>query len=203
MPRKAGLSKGFAVAFAVLTVSAIAGMITMITVYKIEIGTMNVTVPPTIQTTTMAPPPVMRLPRNLIPESYKIFIQPHIYTRIVEVVNVTTPNQTLLFTGTSTVNLYCVQGTRRIYLHSRDLVVSDPSVTNRDTGESVGVATFTPFADEKDFLAIELEKNLIAGGNYSLFLAFQGNVSENLETLYLSKYTEIDLDSENETIAER
>ncbi|XP_037538583.1 alanyl (membrane) aminopeptidase a [Nematolebias whitei] len=203
MPRKVVLSKGFAVAFAVLTVSAIAGMITMLTVYKIEIGNMNVTRPPTVPSTTMAPPPVMRLPRNLIPESYKIFIQPHIYTRIVEVVNVTTPNQTLLFTGNSTVNLYCVQGTRRIYLHSRDLVVSSPIVTNRNTGETIGIATFTPFADEKDFLEIELEENLRAGGNYSLFLAFQGDISENLETLYLSKYTEVDRDSENETIAER
>lgn len=81
--------------------------------------------------------------------------------------------------------------------------MSDPSVTDRNTGETVGVATFTSFADEKDFLEIELEENLKAGGNYSLFLAFQGGVSENLETLYLSKYTETDRDSENETIAER
>lgn len=203
MPGKVVLSKAFAVAFAVLTASAIAGMITMITVYQIEISGMNVTRPPTVPTTTMAPRPVMRLPRNLIPERYKIFIQPHIYTRIVEVVNVTTPNQTLIFTGNSTVHLHCVQGTRRIYLHSRDLVVSDPRVTNRNTGEAVDIATFTSVADEKDFLEIELEESLRAGGNYSLFLAFQGDVSENLETLYLSKYTEIDRDSENETIAER
>lgn len=202
MPQKTGMSKGLAVVFGVLTVSAIAGMISMIIVFKVETAGMNMTARPIITTTTANPPVDMRLPRNLVPEHYDIQIQLHLYTRIVEEVNVTTPNQTLLFTGNSTVRFYCEQGTRHLYLHTGDQTLSDPRVTNADTGASIGVADMS-VDYESDFLAIELKESLETGGNYSLFLSFQGNISENLQTLYVSQYTETDLSAENETIAER
>uniref|UniRef100_A0A1A7XIV8 Aminopeptidase n=1 Tax=Iconisemion striatum TaxID=60296 RepID=A0A1A7XIV8_9TELE len=203
MPPKTGLSKVFAVAFIVLTTAAIAGMVAMLIVYKSQIAEMNPTPRPTIPSTTMAPPPVMRLPRNLLPESYNIFIQPQLYIKIIEEVNVTSPNQTLLFSGNSTVHFHCVERTNRIYLHSNDLQVSAPRLINKNTNELVKIDGYVHHEDESHFFELQLNEYLEAGRNYSLFLAFEGEMSENLETLYVSKYVESRPASENETIAER
>lgn len=132
----------------------------------------------------------MRLPKNLRPDSYEIFIQPHFYTRIIEQVNVTSPNQTLLFTGNSTVHFLCVQGTSTIYLHSKDLRVSSPVVKNTKTHEVIGISSMMNHNDETNFLEIQLKKQLDVETNYSLSLQFEGEISENLEALYLSSYTE-------------
>lgn len=189
MPKVSFISKALAATFVVLTVSVIAGLITMIVLYKTQISTMNPTPRPTLPSTTMGPPPVMRLPKNLVPEKYTIFLQPHFYTRIIEEVNVTSPNQTL-FTGNSTVEFHCAQGTSTIYLHSKDLMITDPAVMNKDTSEKIHVSSMKHHTDESNFLEIQLDDALEAGNNYSLFLAFSGEVSENLEALYLSTYVE-------------
>lgn len=186
---KSSKSKAFAVTFVVLTVSAIGSIITMILIYNKEISTMNPTPRPTYPSTTMGPPPVMRLPEHLVPERYKIFLHLHFYSRI-EVDNGTTPEQTMLFTGNSTVNFHCVQRTRSIYLHSRDLRVSKPVVKNRDSDEEIRVSNVTFHSDRSDFLQVRLNEALEAGMNYSLFLAFEGQLSDNLEGPYVSTYHE-------------
>ncbi|KAK2918250.1 hypothetical protein Q8A73_004996 [Channa argus] len=203
MAKVSHLSKAVAGTFVILTISVIAGLITMIVFYDQQYSQLNVTYPPTLPATTTGPPPVMRLPKNLIPEGYKIFIQPHFYTRIIEVVNVTSPNQTLLFTGNSTVYFHCFQRTSTIFLHSKDLVVSNPIVIDQNTNEKMRVMTMTNHQDESNFLEIGLKDALETGGNYSLFLDFAGEVSEYLEGLYLSSYTEGIPEYEGDSNAER
>ncbi|XP_041853579.1 alanyl (membrane) aminopeptidase a isoform X2 [Melanotaenia boesemani] len=203
MPQYAGMSKIIAGAFALLSASAITGLITMVIIYKIEIGPMKPTPRPTLASTTTSPPPVMRLPKNLKPDSYDIIIQPQLYSRIIEEVNVTTPNQTLLFTGNSTVHFHCVQGTSSIYLHSKDLTVSSPRVLDKATNEQISASQPVLHQDESNFLEIQLDESLKAGGNYSLFLAFEGAISDNLEGLYVSTYIEGSLAYEGDTNAER
>lgn len=190
MPKESIISKALASAFVVLTVSVIAGTVTMVILYKTQISEMNPTPRPTFPPTTTGPPPVMRLPKNLIPHSYKVFLKPHLYTRIIEEVNVTSPNQTFLFTGNSTVNFHCVQTTSTIYLHSNNLKVFDPVVINTDKDERIRVSDMMHHEDESDFLEVELNERLEEGGNYSLFLAFSGQMSEDLEGLYVSTYQE-------------
>ncbi|XP_070763184.1 alanyl (membrane) aminopeptidase-like b [Enoplosus armatus] len=191
MPKESSVSsKAIAAAFVFLTVSVIAGIVTMIILYKTEISTLNPTPRPTFPSTTTGPPPVMRLPKNLIPQSYKVFLQPHLYTRIIEEVNVTSPNQTMLFTGNSTVNFHCVQRTSSIYLNSRDLAVSNPVVMDQNTNEVLPVSGLKYHEDASDFLEIQLNYALEAGGNYSLFLAFKGEITERLDALYVSTYLE-------------
>ncbi|XP_051918184.1 alanyl (membrane) aminopeptidase-like b [Hippocampus zosterae] len=187
---KTSTSKAFAATFGILTASAIGGIVTMIILYETQIATMNPTPRPTLAATTMAPPPVMRLPTNLVPENYRIFLHLHLYSKIIEEVNVTTPNQTMLFTGNSTVHFYCVETTRSIYLHSRDLRVYDPLVKNENTKKKIEISNMKHHADESDFLEIQLADKLEAGMNYSLFLAFKGQISQNLQALYLSTYKE-------------
>ncbi|XP_044047927.1 alanyl (membrane) aminopeptidase a [Siniperca chuatsi] len=196
MPKESFTTKAFAVAFVVLTVSVIAGIVTMTIFYKIEISNMNATARPTFPSTTTGPPPVMRLPKNLIPYSYKVFLQPHLYTQIIEVVNVTSPNQTMLFTGNSTVNFHCVQRTSTIYLNSKYLTVSNPEVKDKNTNKMIDVSALNHHKDESDFLEIQLNSALEAGRNYSLFLAFKGEISENLDALYVSTYLEGDPSTE-------
>uniref|UniRef100_A0A3B3W018 Aminopeptidase n=1 Tax=Poecilia latipinna TaxID=48699 RepID=A0A3B3W018_9TELE len=203
MPQKSTLSKALAVAFAVLTVSAIGGMISMMIVFEIQTNNLTMTELPTVPSTTLAPPPVMRLPRSLIPERYEIFLHPQFYSRIVEEVNVTTPNQTLFFNGNSTVYFRCHQATKHIFLHSFELSVSPPEVIDRDNNKKLSVLSHQQHDDESDFLEIEMEENLKTDGNYSLFLSFEGEISEYLQALYVSKYTETDLDFVNDTIQER
>ncbi|MEQ2180919.1 hypothetical protein GOODEAATRI_006187 [Goodea atripinnis] len=203
MPKKSGISKGFAVAFVVLTVCAIAGMISMMVVYEIQTNGLNMTAPPIITTSTPPPPPVMRLPRSLIPESYDIILQPHLYTSIKEEVNVTTPNQTLTFTGNSTVHFQCHQDTTYIFLHSLGLNVFAPRVIDKDTGNPIKVRSVKHHEDVSHFLEINVDGRFKAGGNYSLFLAFEGEISEYLQALYVSKYTETNKEAVNETIEER
>ncbi|XP_008409971.1 alanyl (membrane) aminopeptidase-like b isoform X1 [Poecilia reticulata] len=203
MPRKSTLSKGLAVAFAILTVSAIGGMISMMIVFEIQSSNLTMTEFPTVPTTTLAPPPVMRLPRSLIPERYEILVHPQFYSRIVEEVNVTTPNQTLFFNGSSTVYFRCHQPTKHIFLHSFELSVLSLRVTDHDNNDRLRVLSHKQHDDESDFLEIELEENLKTDGNYSLSLSFEGEISEYLQAMYVSKYTETDLDFVNDTIQER
>lgn len=207
MPLKFGMSKAFAIAFGVMTASAIGGMFTMIILFKTETYNMTMTPPPTQPSTTLAPPPVMRLPRNLVPQNYDIFLWVHLYAKIIVEgngtnPNITTPNQTMLFTGNSTVHFHCVQKTMSIFLNSKDLSVHSPVVRNKDANKNVPVSGLKHHDDESDFLEVQLKEPLEAGGNYSLLLAFQGEVSESLEGLYVSRYTEGNLDYEDDPSAD-
>ncbi|XP_049580065.1 alanyl (membrane) aminopeptidase-like b [Syngnathus scovelli] len=200
---KTSTSKAFAAAFGILTVSAISSIVTMVIFYEIQIGPMNATERPTIPPTPMTPPPVMRLPTNLVPDNYKLFFHLELYSRIIEEVNVTTPNQTMRFTGEETIHFHCVERTRSIYLHSRDLNVYNPSVKNEMTKEKMEIIHIKNHINESDFLEIQLEENMMAGKNYSLYLAFQGEISQNLQALYLSTYDEEVPHFENNTNGER
>ena len=203
MSSKSGPSKALALAFAILTVAVIAGTITMAIFYVTELEELKPTPRPTLGTTTTGPPPVMRLPKNLLPERYSVNLQLFFRTRISEDVNGTGPEQSLRFSGNSTVRFRCTQGTGAIYLHAKGLVLGERlRVLNVDTGERVG-GNWTLHEDEREFLEIQLEENLVAGGNYSLFTEFEGTMSDNLEALYLSTYVEGNAGDEGDANAER
>ncbi|XP_029290005.1 alanyl (membrane) aminopeptidase-like b [Cottoperca gobio] len=203
MSKNSSVSKAFAAAFVVLTVSAITGLVIMIIVYNTEISSMNPTPRPTFPSTTAGPPPDMRLPKNLRPQSYKVLLWPRFYTKIIEEVNVTSPNQTLLFTGNSTVNFHCVQSTSSIYLNSMWLIVANPVVMNKDTNEKIGVSAVNDQQDNSIFLEVQLNSALEAGGNYSLSLDFSGEISEFLYAIYVSTYVEGVPAHEGDTNTER
>ncbi|KAJ4937512.1 hypothetical protein JOQ06_002147 [Pogonophryne albipinna] len=190
MSKNSSVSKAFAAAFVVLTASAIAGIVTMVILYKTQIATMNPTPRPTFPSTTTGLPPVTRLPKNLVPERYKVLLWPRFYSQILEEVNVTSPNQTALFTGNTTVYFHCVQGTSSIYLHSQNLDVYGPVVASTDTDEGIRVTRMENHQDQTNFLEIELDYALKTGGNYSLFLSFRGEVSDDLKGMYGSTYEE-------------
>uniref|UniRef100_A0A3B4ZL34 Aminopeptidase n=1 Tax=Stegastes partitus TaxID=144197 RepID=A0A3B4ZL34_9TELE len=193
MPSKSGMSKAFAVAFVVLTVSVIAGTVTMFILYEIQMHGVNATAQPTFPATTEPPPPVLRLGKSVVPVRYSLSLRVGLYTRIIQEVNVTSPNQTLSFSGNSTVHFRCAQRTNSIFLHGLDLLVSDPQVKHTDTGRTVGSSLKKP--DKKSrFLEVGLKDFMEVGEHYSLTLSFEGELSENLEALYVSQYREEDLE---------
>lgn len=187
MPKQPSLSKAADVLI-VLTVCAIAGIIA--TVLLVKYG------PSRLATTET--PPLMRLPRNLLPHSYRVILQPHLYTQVTEEENGTSVNQTLRFDGVSIVNFHCVEKTRTIYLHSRDLWITKPPVVmNQRRNVSMKVTQTVFHNDQSDFMEILLEEPLEEGEDYSLGLKFWGQMSETPAGLYVSTYEEGG-DEENE-----
>lgn len=204
MAKKSSKSKIVASVIALLTVVAIAAIVSMAILYNTEISTMDPTPRPTFLPATTGLPPVMRLPKDLVPHSYRVFLQPHLYTRIIESENVTSPNQTRLFTGNSTVNFHCVQQTTTIYLHSKDLtIIGDAVVTNTKDNVRIKAPQIIPHNDQSNFLEILLEKPLEAGENYTLFLAFEGEMSNVLTGMFMSFYEEDQPDSEGDENSKR
>ncbi|XP_041693355.1 aminopeptidase N [Coregonus clupeaformis] len=179
------ISKFLAIATVVFTVSSIGGIITMMIVYETERIKTGPTPPPTPNATTpypTGPPPNLRLPGNLIPEYYDIVLQPHLYTVITNATN-----QSLIFTGNSTVNFRCVENTKTIFLHSKQNV-TDVTVKNRDNEKTIKVHNTILYNNESNFLEIQLEDVLEEGGNYSLFTAFKGELLDDLAGFYMSSY---------------
>uniref|UniRef100_A0A8C6TIW3 Aminopeptidase n=1 Tax=Neogobius melanostomus TaxID=47308 RepID=A0A8C6TIW3_9GOBI len=190
MAKTSCMSKAFAAVFGILTILVTGTLVGMVVYYNMELQKLNPTPPPTVPSTTLAPPPEMRLRGDVLPESYKVFIQVYFYTRIIEEVNVTSPNQTLTYDGNVTVHLKCVKKTKTIFLHSRHQEVFNATVKNRDSNKYLGVEECIFHKDESDFLEIVLNEALEVGGNYSLFLNFSADINEYLDGLYLSTYQE-------------
>lgn len=199
MAKRSFRSKIVALVIVLLTVSAIVAIVTMVVLYNDEISTMNPTARPTFSPATTGPPPVMRLPKDLVPYSYRIYLHPHMYTEIIDVENVTSPNQTYLVTGNSTVHFHCVQTTATIYLHSKDLtMIGDAVVRNTKDNSRINAPQMIPHNDQSDFLEIPLEKPLEAGENYSVFLAFKTAIPNTMKGMCIVSYKTDQADSDSE-----
>ncbi|KAL0168063.1 hypothetical protein M9458_036285, partial [Cirrhinus mrigala] len=82
------------------------------------------------------------LPDNVIPESYKVFLQPYIYPAITN--NYT--NQSFAFTGNSTVRVKCMTDSKTVFLHVLDLNVT--TVEDKMSGNETYYDIFTKFEGE-------------------------------------------------------
>jgi len=67
--------------------------------------------------------------------------------------------------------------------------VYGPVVASTDTDEGIRVTRMKNHQDQTNFLEIELDYALKKGGNYSLFLAFRGELGY-LDGMYSSLYKE-------------
>lgn len=189
------ISKSLAIATVVLTLSALGGIIVMVTLYQMQIAKTRPVRPTSPAPTTPIPtglPPTLRLPDNLIPESYKVFLQPYLYTKL--------PNATeqdYFFEGNSTVRFKCMKDTWTIFLHALDLSIDKVIVTNSKTRENIGVERYT-LHNESNFFEILLKKQLVGNSEYyELFTKFKGELFDDLTGLYTSEYTE-NIDDEEE-----
>lgn len=191
MAKRSFTSKIVALVIVLLTLCAIVAIVTTVVIYNNKISAVHPTSLPTVLPTTTGPPPVMRLPKDLVPHSYRVYLQPHMYSRIIEVENVTSPNQTYLVTGNSTVHFHCVQETESIFLHSKHLtLLGDAVVRNTEDDSRTNTRQMIPHHDASNFLEIQLEKPLEAGKDYSLFLAFKTEIPNILQGMSIVTYKE-------------
>ncbi len=118
--------------------SSVCGLVLMGVMYKIEIDQYPpVSPPPPIKPTVIPTgrPPTLRLPDNVIPESYNVFIQPYLYPAITN--NYT--NQSFAFTGNSTVKVKCMRDSKSIFLHAQNLNVTTLEVRKSDSNEKLSL----------------------------------------------------------------
>ncbi|XP_067090600.1 alanyl (membrane) aminopeptidase-like b [Osmerus mordax] len=184
------LSKVLAIMTVVMTVSSVSGIVIMLIIYQKAYELNPPTRPPTPNATDPLPtglPPNMRLPKNLVPQRYDLHLQPLLYTQTTN-----TTNQTLAFKGSSNISFLCVERTGTIFLHSKDLSLTENTirVNNVDRGKVVPVSGVRQHMNDTNFLEIQLNGELTVGSNYSLFIEFEGELGDNLAGLYVSKYTE-------------
>uniref|UniRef100_A0A8C1GCY0 Aminopeptidase n=1 Tax=Cyprinus carpio TaxID=7962 RepID=A0A8C1GCY0_CYPCA len=188
MAEGTGMSKALAGGIGVLTVSSVCGLVLMTVMYKIQIDKFPPVSPPT-PTKPVIPtglPPTLRLPDYLIPESYKVFLQPYFYSAITN--NYT--NQSFIFTGNSTVRVKCMEHSKRIYLHVHDLNVTTVEVTKSDSNEKLVVSGYKIHQNESNFLEIQLKETMSGHGTYyDIFTKFEGELLDNLAGFYASWYT--------------
>uniref|UniRef100_A0A672SLM9 Aminopeptidase n=1 Tax=Sinocyclocheilus grahami TaxID=75366 RepID=A0A672SLM9_SINGR len=190
MAKGIGMSKALAVGVGVLTVSSVCGLVMMAVMYKIQIDRFPPVSPPTPTKPPVIPtglPPTLRLPDNLIPESYKVLIQPYLYAVIPN--NYT--NQSFAFTGHSTVRVKCMIVSKSIFLHAQDLNVTTVEVRKSDSNEKLSVSGYKIHQNETNFLEIQL-KDAMSGNEtyYDIFTKFEGELFDVLDGFYVSGYTE-------------
>uniref|UniRef100_A0A8C2KU46 Aminopeptidase n=1 Tax=Cyprinus carpio TaxID=7962 RepID=A0A8C2KU46_CYPCA len=188
MAEGTGMSKALAGGIGVLTVSSVCGLVLMTVMYKIQIDKFPPVSPPT-PTKPVIPtglPPTLRLPDYLIPESYKVFLQPYFYSAITN--NYT--NQSFVFTGNSTVRVKCMKLSKSICLHVHDLNVTTVEVTKSDSNEKLVVSGYKIHQNESNFLEIQLKETMSGHGTYyDIFTKFEGELLNNLAGFYASWYT--------------
>ncbi|XP_067276652.1 alanyl (membrane) aminopeptidase-like b [Pseudorasbora parva] len=199
MAKVAGISKAVAVAIGIITVSSVCGLVLMTVMFQLQIEENTPLVPPRPTKPPVIPtdlPPNLRLPDNLIPESYKVVLQPYLYSAITN--NYT--NQSFVFTGNSTVRLRCMKDSKTIFLHVHKLNVTNVEVRESDSNKKLSVKSYKIHHNESNFLEIQLEKDVIFtnGTYYDLFTNFEGELSEDLAGLYVSRYTEKSEDEDEE-----
>ncbi|KAG1944880.1 aminopeptidase N [Pimephales promelas] len=196
MAKATGISKAVAVGIGVITVSSVCGLVLMVVMFQLEIEGNPPLVPPTPTKPQVIPtdlPTNLRLFDYLIPESYNVVLQPYFYGAITN--NYT--NQSFFFTGNSTVKFKCMKDSKTIFLHVHNLNVTNVEVKS-DSNEILK-SSYTIHYNASNFLEIQLEGKLSGNGTYyHLFTNFEGELFENLNGLYVNRYTEKSKDEDEE-----
>ncbi|KAJ8960573.1 hypothetical protein NQ318_013862 [Aromia moschata] len=118
----------------------------------------------------------VRLPRAVLPQSYKLKLVPFLQ------------EGNFTFNGEVEILVNVTQATNNITLHSDDLFIDTVSVTdsNRDTVSIRDVRG----VKKKQFLIIDLDEDVHAGGQYYVFIKFKGVLNDLLQGFYRSSYEE-------------
>jgi len=122
----------------------------------------------------------MRLPKQIFPQHYKIFLTPFII------------QDNFTFEGHIEIDMKIMENNvSKIILHSQDLNVYENTVkvVNSETNQAFEVIGFG-FENATQFLTIHFSKNLPMDSTIKLSLAYLGNLGENLVGFYRSSYFE-------------
>lgn len=126
-----------------------------------------------------------RLPKTLIPDSYRVTLRPYL-----------TPNQQglYIFTGSSTVRFTCNETTNVIIIHSKKLnytLKGNHRVQLRALdGTPAPNIDKTELVERTEYLVVHLQGSLVKGHQYEMDSDFQGELADDLAGFYRSEYTE-------------
>ncbi|XP_052616234.1 aminopeptidase N [Peromyscus californicus insignis] len=126
-----------------------------------------------------------RLPRTLIPDSYRVTLRPYL-----------TPNEQglYIFEGNSTVRFTCNETTDVIIIHSKKLnytLKGNHRVELRALGDpqAPGILS-TELVELTEYLVVHLQGSLVKGQQYEMESQFQGELADDLAGFYRSEYVE-------------
>lgn len=122
----------------------------------------------------------LRLPKSVIPHSYKIKLIPFIY------------EGNFTFLGEVTILVNVTQATPTIVLHADELDIQKSSVNvyeNTPSFRNIEVIDFTN-EQKSDFLIIRLQETLQRSSQYYINIKFKGVLNDLLRGFYRSSYTE-------------
>lgn len=129
-----------------------------------------------------------RLPKTLIPDSYRVILRPYL----------TPNNQGLyIFQGNSTVRFTCNQTTDVIIIHSKKLnytLKGNHRVVLRTLdGTPAPNIDKTELVERTEYLVVHLQGSLVEGRQYEMDSQFQGELADDLAGFYRSEYMEGDV----------
>lgn len=124
-----------------------------------------------------------RLPKSLIPDSYRIKLRPYF-----------TPNEEglYIFEGTSTVRFTCKESTDVIIIHSKKLnytrTLEHMVVLRGVEGSQPPAIDRTELVERTEYLVVHLRDYLQVGSQYEMDTEFQGELADDLAGFYRSEY---------------
>ncbi|RMB97084.1 hypothetical protein DUI87_26367 [Hirundo rustica rustica] len=126
---------------------------------------------------------VRRLPRHLLPLHYDLELWPRVR-----------PGQAgpFAFTGQVNITVRCLQDTKAAVLHSAGLRSRGAAAVRGPLSEPGAAVEVAGLRQEQagEVAVLELRGRLRAGSRYVLQLGFQGRLEEDLEGLFLTRYTD-------------
>ncbi|KAJ9591527.1 hypothetical protein L9F63_001881 [Diploptera punctata] len=122
---------------------------------------------------------VFRLPRNVFPIDYTIKI-------IVDLGS----SGDYTFKGEVSIQVECKSNTEIIKLHSKELEISDGDVTVTSVENNTNLLGSQSYELENDFYILHLTQPLQDGHKYTIYIPFQGNLTEGLAGFYRSSYVD-------------
>lgn len=124
-----------------------------------------------------------RLPKTLIPDSYRVTLRPYL----------TPNNQGLyIFQGNSTVRFTCNETTNVIIIHSKKLNYTLKGnlmvVLRALDGTQAPNIDKTELVERTEYLVVHLQGYLVKGHQYEMDSEFQGELADDLAGFYRSEY---------------
>lgn len=122
-----------------------------------------------------------RLPKSLVPESYRVRLRPYF-----------TPNEhgQYIFQGSSTVRFTCQEATNLIIIHSKKLNYTKQQVLRGVGGSQAPAIDRTELVERTEYLVVHLQGSLLVGSQYEMDSEFEGELADDLAGFYRSEYTE-------------
>ncbi|XP_030843333.1 aminopeptidase N [Strongylocentrotus purpuratus] len=124
-----------------------------------------------------------RLPRNLIPRIYHIYLKPYLLEE-----DVGPDTRLFTFDGQVKINMTCDVATDVITLHSKNITILSYELVD-DVGNAVTVADVT-YEDRYDFVHFHLDMMLEEGRSYELVVDYLGELLEGNTGFYRNSYEE-------------